>query len=205
MKYCGWEGQHKCFLTLYFIHWHVPYIYICCSCSQIALRKNQRFERHQRSVSKTVFVSWQKCKVQFFSSSAKKLWSIPCWWKATILDLVFICQVLSLVINSCYTAQGSWFSFHHVALFLCHNLSVINSALWKQTSTWREHLAKEGIFIWPIQSSIKYCLATAELSKVEPQYNDPLCNKVLSIMNDFLYSTNSQIYQKEPRNKETSL
>ena len=40
---------------------------------------------------------------------------------------------------------------------------------------------------------------------VEPRYNEPLCNKVLSITNDFLYPSNSNIYEKEPRNNETSL
>ena len=35
---------------------------------------------------------------------------------------------------------------------------------------------------------------------VEPRYNE-----VLSMTSDFLYSSNCKIYEKEPRNNETSL
>ena len=40
---------------------------------------------------------------------------------------------------------------------------------------------------------------------VEPRYNKPLYNEVLSITNDILHPSNSQIYEKEPRYNETSL
>ena len=38
-------------------------------------------------------------------------------------------------------------------------------------------------------------------TKVEPQYSEPLSlyNEVLSITNNFLYSSNSKINEKEPR------
>ena len=43
---------------------------------------------------------------------------------------------------------------------------------------------------------------------VEPRYNEPLYNKVLditNITNDFLYHSNSKIYEKERRYNETSV
>ena len=40
---------------------------------------------------------------------------------------------------------------------------------------------------------------------VEPRFNKPLYNKVLSITKDFLYPSDSKIYGKEPRRKETLL
>ena len=40
---------------------------------------------------------------------------------------------------------------------------------------------------------------------VEPWFNKPLYNEVLSITNDFLYPPDSKIYGKEPRCNETSL
>ena len=40
---------------------------------------------------------------------------------------------------------------------------------------------------------------------VEPRYNEPLYNEVLSITNDILHRSNSQIYEKEPRHNETLL
>ena len=40
---------------------------------------------------------------------------------------------------------------------------------------------------------------------VEPQYNEPLYNEVLGITNDFLYLSNSKVYEKEPRYDETSV
>ena len=40
---------------------------------------------------------------------------------------------------------------------------------------------------------------------VELRYNKPLYNEVLSITNDILHRSNSQIYDKEPRYNETSL
>ena len=39
----------------------------------------------------------------------------------------------------------------------------------------------------------------------EPRYNEPLYNEVLGITNDFLYSSNSKIYEKELRYNETLL
>ena len=40
----------------------------------------------------------------------------------------------------------------------------------------------------------------------EPRYNEPLYNEVLGITNDFLYPSNSKIYEKKPRyNRETSV
>ena len=38
---------------------------------------------------------------------------------------------------------------------------------------------------------------------VEPRYNEPLCNEVLDITNDFLDPSNSKIYEKESRYIET--
>ena len=40
---------------------------------------------------------------------------------------------------------------------------------------------------------------------VNPRCNEPLYNEVLGIKNDFLYLSNSKIYEKEPRYNETSL
>ena len=40
---------------------------------------------------------------------------------------------------------------------------------------------------------------------VEPRYSEPLYNEVFGITNDFLYPSNSKIYEKEPRYNETSL
>ena len=40
--------------------------------------------------------------------------------------------------------------------------------------------------------------------KVEPQYNEPLYNDVLDITEDFLYPSNSKIYEKELWYNETS-
>ena len=34
---------------------------------------------------------------------------------------------------------------------------------------------------------------------MEPRYNEPLCNGVLDITNDFLYPSNSKIYENQPR------
>ena len=42
-------------------------------------------------------------------------------------------------------------------------------------------------------------------SKVEPQFNEPLYNEVLGITNDFLYLSNSKIYERQPRYHETLL
>ena len=40
---------------------------------------------------------------------------------------------------------------------------------------------------------------------VKPRYNEPLCNEVLDITNDFLDPSNSKIYEKESRYNETWL
>ena len=40
---------------------------------------------------------------------------------------------------------------------------------------------------------------------VEPRFTEPLYNEVLSITNDVLYPSNSQIYEKGPRYNETLL
>ena len=40
---------------------------------------------------------------------------------------------------------------------------------------------------------------------VEPRYKEPLYNEVLGITGDFLYPSNSKMYEKEPRFNETSL
>ena len=42
-------------------------------------------------------------------------------------------------------------------------------------------------------------------STVEPWYNEPLCNETLSMTNDFLYSGNGKICEKEPRYSEQIL
>ena len=39
-------------------------------------------------------------------------------------------------------------------------------------------------------------------STVEPRYNEPLYTEVLGIRNDFLYPSNREIYEKEPRYRE---
>ena len=46
---------------------------------------------------------------------------------------------------------------------------------------------------------------TVEPQYNEPQYNEPLYNEVLGITNDFLYLSNSKVYEKEPRYDETSV
>ena len=38
---------------------------------------------------------------------------------------------------------------------------------------------------------------------VKPRYNEPLCNEVHDITNDFLDPSNSKIYEKESRYIET--
>ena len=43
------------------------------------------------------------------------------------------------------------------------------------------------------------------LYAVEPRYNEPPYNKVLGITNNFLYPSNSKIFEKELRYNETSL
>ena len=40
---------------------------------------------------------------------------------------------------------------------------------------------------------------------VEPQFNEPLCNEVLDLANDFLYPYDSKIYEKEHQCNKTSL
>ena len=40
---------------------------------------------------------------------------------------------------------------------------------------------------------------------MKPHFKEPLCNEVLGITNDFLYPSNGEIYEKEPRYIETSL
>ena len=40
---------------------------------------------------------------------------------------------------------------------------------------------------------------------VEPLYNEPLYNQVLTITSDFLYPRNDKIHKKEPSYNETSL
>ena len=43
------------------------------------------------------------------------------------------------------------------------------------------------------------------LDTTKPRCNKPLYNEVLSMTNDILHLSNSQIYEKEPRYNETSL
>ena len=45
----------------------------------------------------------------------------------------------------------------------------------------------------------------AVVHTVKPRFKEPLCNEVLGITNDFLYPSNGEIYEKEPRYIETSL
>ena len=40
---------------------------------------------------------------------------------------------------------------------------------------------------------------------VEPRFTEPLYNEVLGITNDFLYPSNSKIYERGPRCNETLL
>ena len=47
--------------------------------------------------------------------------------------------------------------------------------------------------------------AVGKIDTVEPRFNKPLYNEVLSTTNDFLYPSNSKIYGKEPPCNETSL
>ena len=42
-------------------------------------------------------------------------------------------------------------------------------------------------------------LVSTKLITVEPRYNEPLNNKDLGMKTDFLYPSNSKIYEKEPR------
>ena len=54
----------------------------------------------------------------------------------------------------------------------------------------------------PILNSIKWSAAVTEtmnLNTVEPRYKELLYNKVLHIMNDFVYHSNSKIFEKEPQ------
>ena len=41
--------------------------------------------------------------------------------------------------------------------------------------------------------------------RVKPRFNEPLYNEVLGMTNDFLYPSNSEIYEKEPGHNKTSL
>ena len=51
-----------------------------------------------------------------------------------------------------------------------------------------------------------YSKRPTDLTTVEPRgYNEPQYNEVLGITNDFLYPSNSKIYEKEPRYSEISL
>ena len=36
------------------------------------------------------------------------------------------------------------------------------------------------------------------LYTVKPRYNEPLCNEVLGVTNNFLYHSNSKMHEKEP-------
>ena len=55
----------------------------------------------------------------------------------------------------------------------------------------------------PIQNS--YTERYNFYNTVERRYNEPLYNEVLGITNNFLYLSNSKIYEKEPRNTEQIL
>ena len=44
-----------------------------------------------------------------------------------------------------------------------------------------------------------------KIDTVEPRFNKPLYNEVLSITNDFFYPSDTKIYRKEPRSNETLL
>ena len=41
--------------------------------------------------------------------------------------------------------------------------------------------------------------------RVKPRFNEPLYNEVLGMTNDFLYPSNSEIFEKEPGHNKTSL
>ena len=42
-------------------------------------------------------------------------------------------------------------------------------------------------------------------STVDPQYNEPPNNEVLTMTNNFFYPSNSKIYEKEPQYNETPI
>ena len=44
-----------------------------------------------------------------------------------------------------------------------------------------------------------------ELATLKPRHNEPLIKEVFGKANDFLYTRNSKIYEKEPQYNETSL
>ena len=51
-----------------------------------------------------------------------------------------------------------------------------------------------------LRSVICFALTLALVSlSLKPQYNEPLYNEFLDITNDFRYSNNSKIYEKEPQ------
>ena len=64
-----------------------------------------------------------------------------------------------------------------------------------------ESFASPPYFITPLNLK---CGCILHGSTVEPRYNEPLCNEVLRMTNDFLYPSNSKIDEKEPRYNETS-
>lgn len=99
-----------------------------------------------------------------------------------ILNVLFIYRFLSLTVCYC------------TCTVLLHCRSISHHQL--QTSFVKFHL---------IQLQRCHVKASINYLSVEPQFNKPLYNKVLVIMNNFLHPTNSKIYGKEPRYKEISL
>ena len=70
------------------------------------------------------------------------------------------------------------------------------------------YVGPEGdIFVYPTIFFLQHTQTVLTYAKVEPQYSEPLYmyNEVLSITNNFLYSSNSKINEKEPRYNKTSL
>ena len=52
------------------------------------------------------------------------------------------------------------------------------------------------------EESCFYGLDNSSPATVEPEYNEPLYNEVFGTANDFLFPSNSKIYEKEPRYSE---
>ena len=57
----------------------------------------------------------------------------------------------------------------------------------------------------PLPSNFPNPPKVEKVSTVEPRYNDPLYNEVLSITNDFVYPSNCKVHEKGPQYHETSL
>ena len=64
----------------------------------------------------------------------------------------------------------------------------------KISRSWATNRNQESL----LDISINKCLLTWEINTVERRYSEALHNEVLRMTNDFLYPSNSKIYEKEP-------